>query len=162
VATAATYRIGPSDFFTPGDLEADAQTLDGQVDQLDGQVEGSDVAPPDFLDQWTSWHTDWKTFLGSHFGGYLSSLFASLNNGNRDDLVRYENQFAAFAARASTFGAAVIAPVAPSTGTKDTLGDQLKAQTSGLGLPSLPSFESIAVVAVAIIVLVVVWKWKAA
>jgi hypothetical protein len=152
---SATYLVGPSDFFTPGDLEADAATLNGQVSSLDAQIEGNEAVPQTFVDQWTSFEAAWGSFYSSSFSGYLSSLVSALNDSNRDALISYENQFAAFAAQASSFGATLVAPVAPSNGSGDTIAKQLSAQTGGLSLPSL---TSIAVVAVAVIVILVVWK----
>ncbi len=153
----ATYRVGPSDFFMPGDLEADAQTLDAQVEQLDAQIEGNTAASEFFVDQWVSWQGQWKAFLANNFGGFFSSLLSSLNDSNRDDLIRYENQFAAFASQASGFGASVIGQVAPSTGSQDTIGAQLKQQTKDA--PSLlPSVTTLVVLAVAAVVVLVVWK----
>ncbi len=109
--------------------------------------------PADFSDQWAGFETDWRTFYDAHFGGFFSTLFSSLNDSNRDDLIRYENQLAAFETQAASFGVALIAPVAPSTGAKDDIGDQLKAQ--GLGLPSV---GSLVLLAVAVVVVLVVWK----
>jgi hypothetical protein len=152
---AATYRIGPSDFFTPGDLQADAQTLDAQVSNLDSQIEGGEAAPPDYVDQWTVWLQQWHAFRDDHFGGWVSSFFSSLNDSNRDDLIRFENQFAAFSLRAQRFGADVVAPVDPSTGSKDTLGQHVGDQAKGL--PSI-STAAIITVAVAAVVVIVVWR----
>lgn len=148
----ATYRIGPSDFFTPGDLQADADTVQGQIDALDAELLGNFATPLDFSDQWSHFENDWKNFYTDHFGGFFSNLFSALNDSNRDDLVRYENQLAAFQTQAAGFGAKLIAPVAPSTGSQDTLGAQLKAQ----GI--LPSTTGLILLAVAAIALIVVWK----
>jgi hypothetical protein len=151
---AATYRIGPSDVFSPGDLQADANTLDTQVEILDAQIEGNTAVPADYVDQWVAFQGQWKAFYANEFSGYFSALLASFNDANREQLIAYEKQFAAFASKSGSFGAQVIAPVEPSTGAKDTLGDLLKNQ----GLPSLPSTTSVVVVIVAIIIALVVWK----
>lgn len=151
---AATYRIGPSDVFTGGDLEADADTLDAQVEALDSQIEGNENAPGDWVDQWVNWQGGWKAYKAQHFGGVLDSFLSALNDSNRDDLIRYENQFASFATAAGSFGATVVAPVAPSTGSGDTLAAQLKNQ---LG-PLIPSATELVVIAVAVVVILVVWK----
>lgn len=147
----ATYRIGPSDFFTPGDLSADADTVEGQVSALDRQIEGNEGAGVEFSDQWTAFVTSWRAFYSAHFGGFFSNLFSALNDSNRDDLIRFENQLGAFEARAQSFGASLIAPVDPSTGSKDTLGAQLGAQ-------GLPGLSSIVLVAAAVVVVLLVWK----
>lgn len=146
----ATYRIGPSDFFLPGDLAADAATVDGQITELDELLDDAG-APAEFADQWLYFHNAWSGFYSDHFGGFFSNLVSALNNSNRDDLIRYENQLAAFQAQARTFGAEQVAPVAPSTGTKDTLGDHLNAQ-------GLPSAVSLTVLLVAVALLIVLWK----
>jgi hypothetical protein len=150
---AATYRIGPSDVFSPGDLSADADTVDGQVKALDGELAGNEHAPVDFVDQWTAWENQWRAFYTAHFGGFFTNFFSALNDSNRDDLIRYENQLATFIDQARAFDANVIAPVGPSSGAKDNLGDQLAAQ--GLHLPSI---STLVVLVVAVIVAVVVWK----
>jgi len=148
---AATYRVGPSDFFTPGDLSSDADTVNGQIAQLDAQIQGNELATGEFTDQWTHFEVDWRTFYQAHFGGFFSNLFSALNDSNRDDLIRYENQLAAFQASAAAFGASLIAPVGPSSGSKDTIGDQLSAQ----GLPSKSTLIVLGIIAVVVLVL---WK----
>ncbi len=150
---AATYRIGPSDFFSPGDLEADADTLDAQVSTLDAGLEGNETVPGALLDQWIVWLGAWRAFRDDHFGGYFSSFLSSLNDSNRDDLIRYENQYESFRAQAAGY-VDVVAPVGPSSGSGDTLGKQLGAQTSGI----LPSTGTIIVAVIAAIVIFVLWR----
>lgn len=147
---AATYRIGPSDFFTPGDLSADAETLQLQITLFDAQLAEADV-PTDFEDQWMLFETAWRGFYQAHFGGFFSSLFTAFNDSNRDDLIRYEHQFSDFQARAKGFGATLIAPVSPSAGAGDTLGAQLAAQ-------GLPGTGTLVILAVALIAVVLVWR----
>lgn len=146
----ATYRIGPSDFFTPGDLSADADTLNGQIELLDEQL-GDGDPPLEFQDQWTHFQGSWATFYNEHFGGFFSSLFTALNDANRDDLIRYENQFTDFERSAKAYGAELVAPVGPSSGSKDTLGDHLTAQ-------GLPSSTTLVVIAVALVAVLIAWK----
>jgi len=154
---APTYRVGPSDFFTPGDLEADGATLDAQVATLDAELEGNERIPQSFADQWTLWKARWAIFYDDHFSGFFSAFLSSFNNSNRDDLIRYENQFAEFERKARELGAEVVAPVQPSTGTKDTFGDHLREQLDEA--PSLgPSVTTIVVVVVAVVLAIVVWK----
>jgi hypothetical protein len=125
----ATYRIGPSDFFTPGDLSADADTLNGQVTDLDGQVEGNESIDQASMDQWTAWLATWKAFYSSEFGGFFRNLFTALNDANRDQLIQFETTFGNFATQFSAAGASIAGGVvAPSTGSKDTVGDQLNDQ----------------------------------
>jgi hypothetical protein len=146
----ATYRIGPSDFFTPGDLSADADTLNGQVEELDAQLDEGDP-PVEFQDQWTHYQTSWATFYKAHFGGFFSSLFTALNDANRDDLIRYETQFGDFQRQAKAYGAELVAPVGPSSGSGDTIGRQLEAQ-------GLPSTTTLVVLAAAVIAVLIAWK----
>lgn len=146
----ATYRIGPSDFFTPGDLSADAETLQLQITQLDAQLNDADV-PTDFEDQWMLYETSWRGFYQAHFGGFFSSLFTAFNDSNRDDLIRYEQQFAAFQGQAKAFGAQLIAPVGPSAGAGDNIGAQLAAQ-------GLPGTGTLVILAIAVIAILVAWK----
>lgn len=151
------YRIGPSDFFTGGDLEADASTLDAQVATLDAELEGNESIGQDFQDQWTVWKASWAIFYDDHFGGFFSSFVSALNNSNRDDLIRYENQFSEFERSARELGSIVLAPVVPSTGTQDTFGDHIKDQIDKA--PSiLPAASSVVVIVVAIVIAIVVWK----
>lgn len=151
----ATYRIGPSDFFTPGDLTADANTVQAQVDVLHQLVNGNESVPPDFSDQWQAFETHWKGFYADHFGGFFSSWFSAFNDANRDELISYENQLQAFQAQAQGFGANIIDEVGPSSGSGDTLGRQAGAQLAGFPLPSLSTVVVLAVVA---IVAFVLWK----
>jgi hypothetical protein len=146
---AATYRIGPSDFFTPGDLQADAQTLDAQVSQLDQQILAN--TSPDFSGSWEAWVSGWRSFYGDHFGGYFSSFLSSWNDSNRDALISYENQFSTWSQQAQQQGAQSYGPtIQPSTGSGDTLGAHLAAQ-------GLPSAGGITALVVAVIVLIVVF-----
>lgn len=154
---AATYRIGPSDTFTGGDLEADAQTLDGLVEGLDAQIEGSTAFPSTFVDQWVAWQGQWKTFFTSNFGGFFTDFLTALNDSNRDQLIQFETRFNDFSTQAKGYGADTVAPVLPSTGSGDTLGAALKTQLSGAS-SLLPSATTLVVVAVAIVLVLVVWK----
>jgi hypothetical protein len=150
---AATYRIGPSDFFTPGDLEADADLVDQQATQLDGQImaRGNDQ----LTGAWEAWLSGWRSFYGSTFGGYLSSLFASFNDGNRDALISYENQLSSWQQQAAAQGVSVIgAQVQASTGSKDTLGAQL-------GVQGLPSAGALTILIIVAVIALFVFKEKA-
>lgn len=147
----STYRVGPSDFFTSGDLSADAQTVQSQVQILDSQLTGNELVPVDFADQWTSFERQWGAFYADHFSGFFSTLLTAFNDANRDDLIRYESQLAAFQERAAAFGAQNYAPVGPSSGAKDNIGAQLAAQ-------GLPSTTSILLIAAALVAVIVVLK----
>ncbi len=147
----ATYRIGPSDFFLPGDLSADADTVNGQIEELDSQLADGEPSP-EFSDQWTHFETAWRTFYADHFGGYFSTVFSAFNDANRDQLIQFERQLVDFQAAAKAFGAELVAPVGPSSGSGDTLGKHLDAQ----GI--LPSTTTLVVLAAAAIALILVWK----
>jgi hypothetical protein len=147
----ATYRIGPSDFFAPSDLAADAETVNGQIALLEPQV--LTQAPVDFVDQWTSFESSWRAFYADHFAGFFSKIFTAFNDSNRDQLIQFENQLGAFQDKAKDYGASLIGQVDPSAGAGDNVGAQLGAQ--GLALPSL---TTIVVVAGLVIVALFVWK----
>jgi hypothetical protein len=148
---AATYRIGPSDTFTSGDLEADAKTLDGQTKILD---DADWTAPSEglfdswwaFLSEWKTWHTD--TFTTNWVG-------AGWNDANRDQLIQYERRFVEFVGKwQNETGQQFPAPlIQPSEGSGDTLGAQLKKQLD----PLSPSFSWLAA-AVALVVALIIWR----
>jgi len=120
----ATYRIGPDDFFTGDDLNADAQTLEGMVKLLDAKVEGNPDVPKDLVTAWVLFQSQWEgwyysTFVGSSF---LGNLWTALNDGNRDQLIQFENRFADLASQLANNG--VSAPgvdVVGSQGAPDTV-----------------------------------------
>ena len=150
----ATYRIGPSDFFTPGDLRADAATLDSQVQGLDAVLATGNV-PPDFHDSWLSWVTRWNTFRADHFDGFFAGFFAALNDSNRDELISYENQFQQWRSQAAGFGQTPPGPdIEPSEGAGDTLGKHAANQLSGL-----PSLSSVTWILVAGAVVLLLWRF---
>lgn len=155
----ATYRIGPSDFFTGGDLKADADTLDAQVKTLDAQVEGNEAIDQASVDAWTAWLTQWRAFYNDEFGGFFRNFLTALNDSNRDQLIQYETTFANFASQFARAGAAVAGGVvAPSSGSKDTLGDQLEQQVKDAPTGLLPSSTTVIVVLVLIGAIVFLWR----
>lgn len=157
-AAAATYRIGPSDFFTPGDLKADADTLNGQVEDLDNQIEGNESVDSTEVEQWVAFQGRWGAFYTSNFGGFFSSLLTSLNDANRDQLIQYEKDFGNFAAAFAPSGVALAGGlVQPSTGSKDTIGDQLKQQTENAP-DILPSGNKIIIILVLVVVALFIFK----
>jgi len=133
--TAATYRIGPSDFFTSADLLADAKTLNGQINALNNA--NWDRPSQALFDGFQGFLSEWRGFYSDTFGGLFN--FSALNNSNRDQLIQYESRFNTFAAEyASQTGNALPGGViAPSTGTKDTFADHFKAQLQ----PLIPQFD---------------------
>lgn len=129
MATAAQYRVGPSDFFTPGDLEADGDTLNNQVSILDNILSGDQAGKvtQDYWDQFQLWLSSWKSFYSSNLSSYLGAAEASLNDGNRDQLISFETQFGDWANQAKSQGVTLPGSIiVPSTGAKDNLLDQLK------------------------------------
>jgi hypothetical protein len=148
---AATYRIGPSDFFTSGDLEADASTLNDQVTVLAAELEGNTSVPGDFLDAWHLFHLQWGKFYEDKFQAWDTFLVA-FNDSNRDGLISFERQLAGWQQQAAAYDVAAPGPtIAPSTGS----GDSIKNHLDGLPIPSTSSIVIIVVVAA---VVLVIWK----
>lgn len=138
------YRIGPSDFFLPGDLQADARTLNDAVNRLDDA--DWTLTNQALFDAWTSYIPEWRGFYTGNFLGWTDAFFASLNDSSRDQLVQFETRFSDFVAQyQQQTGIGLPDVVNPSTGAKDTLADHLKNQ---LG-PLIPSWNSGTVLLVA-------------
>lgn len=101
----AEYRVGPSDFFTPGDLHADADTLNGQVDALDAVYESGGGDPSaDLQDAWARFTAQWHAFYRSAFGSFWDDLATAVNNSNRDQLIQYEQRFEALRVQMASAG----------------------------------------------------------
>lgn len=132
---SASYRIGPSDFFTSGDLLADAKTLNGQINALDNQ--NWDAPPKDLFDGFQAFMSEWRGFYTDTFGGFFN--FSALNDSNRDQLIQFENRFATFARQYqdATHKELPGGVIAPSTGAKDGFADQLLNQLQ----PLIPQFS---------------------
>jgi hypothetical protein len=141
----ASYIVGPASVFSPGDLAADASTLDGQVQALDALVEGNENVDPGWLNQWLAFQGAWAAFYFQDFGGTLTNLVTALNDSNRDQLISYENQFQSLY---GSSGLQLANVVAPSTGSQDGLSNLL-------GLPKLPSSSTVTIWLVVIAVIVV-------
>lgn len=135
MAEAPTYRIGPSDFFNSADLAADARVLNGQINGLDDA--NWDRPPQDLFDAWNAFKAEWRKFYSSTFDGTFN--FSAWNNSNRDQLIQYEQRFAAFAAQYQQASGHTLpgAVVAPSSGTKDSFGDHIRNQLQ----PLIPQFN---------------------
>jgi hypothetical protein len=116
----ANYRTPRVGLFTPADLRADADALHGQVLALDaalsahgGQVSDAGIA---FL----GFENEWNAFYANAFDGILGNFGAALDNGNRDQLIQFEDRFAVLAAKLAdegvTIAEAIIRPLdkAPS------------------------------------------------
>ena len=152
---APKYLIGPSDFFTGGDLAADAKTLDGQVDELDTQIEGNEAIDQTLVDQWTAFHAEWKGFFADEFGGFFRNLFTALNDSNRDQLIQYETTFNNFYAELQKYNVGLSGgAVAPSSGSGDTLGAQAAEQLGGASGVATKTI----VIVVLVIVALLIWK----
>lgn len=127
------YRIGPSDFFTNEDLKADALTLNSQIDLLDDQP--FEKVTEEWFDAWMAFRSEWKRFYsGTILGGIFGPAW---NNGNRDQLIQFEERFKVWAAEyaVQVGGSLPGGIVVPSTGTKDTFGDHLLKQIEPLVKP---------------------------
>jgi hypothetical protein len=150
----ATYRIGPSDVFTSADLEADAATLDRQMSLLDDQP--MDAVSQEFFDGWLAFRAEWKKFYADVF--LNSWIGAGWNNGNRDQLVQFENRFGTWSAQYSTEAKRSLpgGVIAPSTGTQDGLGDHLGNQLRPLA--AVASAYKWWLIGGAVVVLVVVYR----
>lgn len=145
MGAAGQYRVGPSDFFTPGDLDADARALNDQVVALDNSLDGNRVPPTDWFDAWNVWQNKWKFFFKETFGGgFFGDLFAALNDSNRDELVSWEKQFETWASQAAGYGSELAAGARIEPRVKS--GDSLDNHLEGLGLPSLNTLALLAAV----------------
>lgn len=145
MGAAGQYRVGPSDFFTPGDLNSDADTLNAQVVALDHSLDGNMRPPTDWFDAWNVWLARWKAFYNKTFGGgAFSDFFAALNDSNRDELVSWEKQFETWYSQAQGYGSALAdgARVEP----REKSGDSLDNHLDKLGLPSLNTLALLAAV----------------
>jgi len=131
----ATYRIGPSDFFTSADLLADAKTLNGQVNGLNNQ--NWDRPSQELFDAFQAFLSEWRAFYSDTFGGLFN--FSAFNNSNRDQLIQFEQRFATFAEQYESQSGQRLpgGVVAPSEGTKDSFGNHLKNQLQ----PLIPEFD---------------------
>ena len=151
----AVYRVGRSDLFSPGDLAADAQTLDGQVTALDAALDGNEQAPTEWWDQWNAFVADWRGFFKANWkdNGFLGNLVEALNDSNRDALVAYEDRFDTWASQAAGYGAGLPdgARTTVSSGSGDSLGNQLH----NLGLPSVGGLTILVVVGV-----IAIFAWR--
>jgi hypothetical protein len=124
---AAQYRIGPSDTFTPGDLAADADTLDGQISVLDLASDGNEGVTEQLFTTWDLWKLKFRAWKADNFGGFLSDLTTALNDSNRDQLVAYENEFVNFAQQFQAAGVQIPGSIVqPSSGSQDGLWNHLK------------------------------------
>jgi hypothetical protein len=135
----ATYRIGPSDApVLPSDLLADAATLNGQMNELDG-TDFANVSQATF-DAWNAFLQEWRAFYSGTLGkgSWFSALAADLNDSNRDQLIQFENRFATFANQIQAQSGQQLpgGVVAASSGSGDTLGAQLANQLQPL-IPSI-------------------------
>lgn len=150
-AAAATYRIGPSDFFTSGDLEADASTVNDQISILASALEGNTNVPGDFIDAWHLFLLQWQSFYDDKFKSWDTFLVA-FNDSNRDGLISFERQLAGWQQQAAKYS---VQTPGPTIGVSSGSGDSIKNQLGGLPIPST---SGIVVVLIAAAVVVVIWK----
>lgn len=145
MGAAATYRVGRSDVFLPGDLAADADTVKAQAEAFDNAMDGNTASPESWFDAWNLWLSQWRAFYKSNFsGGFISQIATALNDSNRDELVRYEDQLESWISDGAQYGITLPTGgrVTPSTGSGDSIGNQLKA----IGLPDLNTLALIVTV----------------
>jgi hypothetical protein len=155
--TMAMYRIGPADLFTPGDLAADANTLNGQINALDDQ----DWSKPaqNVFDGWMSFVSEWRAFYSSSFGGFFTNLTTAINDANRDQLIQFEQRFANWANTYSGASGNQLpgGVINVSTGSQDTLGAQIVNQLQPL-IPSLNIKNVLIVAAIGGVVLAILYR----
>lgn len=153
----AMYRIGPSDLFTPGDLAADANTLNGQINTLDNQDWTTPSQP--LFDVWNSFVSEWRRFYSSSFGGFFTNLATAINDANRDQLIQFESRFATFAQQyqASTSQQLPGGVIDVSSGSQDTLGAQIVHQLQPL-IPSISIKTILIAGAIGGFVLIVIFR----
>jgi hypothetical protein len=145
VIGSSSYRIGPSDFFTSGDLQADGATLNGQVNRLDD----ADLSKPsaEWFDAWNAFVVQWRAFYKS------LGFFSAINDSNRDQLIQFEHRFNDLASQyQDATGDTIPDIVNVSTGTKDTLGDQVLNQLQPLAPALHSAYIALAIGAVVVVI----------
>ena len=122
------YRIGPDDYFTGGDLKADAETLNGMMEAtatvVDGTSNRESVIGSDLLQSWNSLYAAWFNYFQDTYksSSGFDNFLTALNDGNRDQLIQYENRFADLHAQLKAKGVySALADVAGSLGAPDTV-----------------------------------------
>lgn len=125
---SATYRIGPNDFFTGGDLKADATTLNSQVSALSRVIQDipqdQDPLGSDLETSWASFESMWDSYFQNTYAdaSAFDNFLTALNDGNRDQLIQYENRFADLAEKIKAKGIdSAAVNVAVSLGAPDTV-----------------------------------------
>ncbi len=156
MGAAASYIVSGSDFFTPSDLKQDADTLAAQVTSLGTQVESSSM-PQNILDAWYLFVGEWRPFYADHFGGFLTNLMTALNDGNRDQLVQFEQRFAILVSQVQAQG---VETVGTDVGPKRDIGalEELEAQAFGTNPDGTPKSPIPIVVLLLIVAAVVAVK----
>jgi len=157
VTPGATYRIGPSDYFTSDDLLADAKTLNGQINALDGA--NWDKTPQSLFDGFQTFMSEWRAFYKQTFGGLFN--FSAWNNGSRDELIQFETRFATFAQQYENSSGQQLpgGVVGVSSGTKDGFGDHILNQLQPL-IPSI-SLSGVYIAAGVLAAALVVYAFRA-
>jgi len=139
--TAGSYRVGAGDFFLPSDLDADAKTLNAQVEALDSAVESGAGSPSEgVLAAWFSFTARWRPFFRATFGGgAVGDFLAAVNNGNRDQLIQHEQTFESLRAQLAAGGiqAAGADLVKPKEGTPFTAILNTVAVVIGLAIAAV-------------------------
>jgi hypothetical protein len=152
-----SYRIGPSDFFTSGDLLADANTLNDQVNRLNDQFHSGTTVSDDLWNAWADFIQQWRGYYSDTFGGVFGGFFAAFNDSNRDQLIQFETRFQNFVIEyQDQTRTSVPDVVAVSSGTKDNIGEQLRNQLQ----PLVPSVNMTYVLIALVIGIVVYFAGK--
>ena len=96
-----------------------------------------------------TWENQWTSFYFNTFGGVVADTVAAFNDGNRDQLVQFEERFAALADKLAAEGVDVPDSVAPrAEGSGSLFGNNL--------LPNLT--DSLQAAVLLLIVFAIVWK----
>lgn len=124
----ATYRIGPADHFTGGDLKGDAVTLNSQVQATDDVIgnvpQGDNRLSEGLFQAWATFTAIWNPYFADTYqnSSGFDNFLTALNDGNRDQLVQFENRFADLYQQFKSAG--ITSPavdVAVSLGAPDTV-----------------------------------------
>lgn len=125
-----SYRAPRVGVFTSTDLRADADTLHGQVLAVDDALSAHGGQVSDTGTAFLNFENEWNTFYANVFDGLLGSFGAALDNGNRDQLVQFEDRFANLATKLAGEGVTIPEDIIrPLDTTPGLFGDLFKGFT---------------------------------
>lgn len=115
------YRAPRVGIFTPADLRADADTLHGQVLALDNALSahGGQISPVGIA--FLNFENEWNAFYANVFDGLLGDFGAALDNGNRDQLIQFEDRFADLATKLAAEGVGMVEGIIRPLGSTPSL-----------------------------------------